>query len=101
MAICQALGTPSNMIFVPSMQPWVPLFRVAQFPVLVLIVWGATLAIRSKGRSLWWLVLLLPFLLNGVVGLVMTAILFGLKDKTVDVRTTNQYTNEPTAQETR
>jgi len=70
----QAFATPP--------QYWIPFLEIAQIPGLALLVWGSVLALRSKARSLWWLLLLLPFLVNWIAGLTMVAVIFALKDRT-------------------
>lgn len=92
----QTLGTPSSVVFIPSFEPWVTVFRIAQLPVLILIVLGSALALRSRGRSLWWLLVLSSFLLNGLVGLLATAILFGLREKAAGPVTAHSEKNEET-----
>jgi hypothetical protein len=62
-------------------QPGAMLFILMRWVFVGMIIWGCSLALRSKNRSLWWLLLLLP-MLAGVVGIVMVVVVFALRDKT-------------------
>ena len=72
-------GTP----LLPSLQPFVPFAALLDIIGTVLMFWGAILALKSKNRSLWWLLLFL-LALSGA-GVVFVAIIFMLKDKSVPV----------------
>lgn len=59
----------------PSIKPLIPLFNILVLVGIVLMIWGAVLALKSKNRTLWWL-LLIPIL--NIIGLI---IIFALRDK--------------------
>jgi hypothetical protein len=95
-AILEYLGNStmsgaSNPLFVPSLEAFVPLFALAHLICIALIVWGAVLALKSKNRSLWWLLLILPAFAGA--GIIFVAIIFMLKDKSVVATPVSVTTN--------
>ena len=82
-AILEYLGTSTategSVILVPSLEPFVPLFLLARLLCIALIIWGDVLALKSKNRSRWWLLSVVPALGGG--GIIFAAIPFMLKDK--------------------
>jgi hypothetical protein len=65
--------------FLPSLHPFVSVSIVFDVVGIALMFWGSILALRSKNRSLWWLLFFL-LALSGA-GVIFVAIIFMLKDK--------------------
>ena len=56
------------------------LFVLLHWLFVAIIIWGCSLALQAKNRSLWWLFLLAP-MLAGVAGMIMVVGIFALGDK--------------------
>jgi hypothetical protein len=79
----ELFGQPNSTgLVLPFSQEVLRLAEVLHLASIGAIVYGCALALRSKSRSLFWLLLLTPALVTPI-GPMMMIIIFALKDKTL------------------